>query len=85
MAICMTDCIKGDSETMAATRTKCAASGCEKCQDVGSFLALKSNKPDTILISKEDFEKLLDHIENPPEPTEAFKKAMKRYKDMVKK
>lgn len=36
---------------------------------------------ETIVLSEKDFNKLLEHIENPPEPTEAFKKAMKEYKE----
>jgi len=35
-----------------------------------------------IIVSEEQFEKLVQMIDNPPKNTEAFNKAMKKFKDL---
>lgn len=53
----------------------------EDCVDCGFSKTWESLEKETIVLSKKDWDKLMDHIENPPEPTEAFKKAMKEYRE----
>ena len=37
--------------------------------------------PQNIVLSEEAFDQMMKHIENPPPPTEALIKAMKKYRD----
>lgn len=46
------------------------------------FLAYCEEMIETITVSPEDFERLVNEIENPPEPSEAVKKAAERYRKM---
>lgn len=46
------------------------------------FLAFCEELIETITVSPEDFERLVEEIENPSEPNEKLKAAAKRYKEM---
>ncbi|WP_338399679.1 DUF1778 domain-containing protein [Persicobacter psychrovividus] len=53
-------------------------------EDKALLRALKNNfKPNTTSLSKEDTQIFFDALENPPEPNEALKKAMKRHNELI--
>jgi len=60
--------------TEVPTKGACIEDGCITCCQCGRVLKPAGYIPSRMVVSKESGEKILDLIQNPPEPTDALKK-----------